>query len=347
MRNQPRFCLTFLGVIALASCGSATASSSFSTAASSGNYYAMDTVIQIWVGGNNAGVTSDDLAAYYSLYDALADNTIRHEGYTNVYDINQTNQPVQVQKELFDLLKFAYSMKTITQGYFNPLIGRLSDLWKKDLFNLDQSGTSLTNSGETYVPTIPTDAEIQTELDKMNASSLTFDEAALTVMRVGEGKIDLGGVAKGYAGQVIYSFAQSKGLTNYLVNAGSSTLIFGESGSGDGSYRLTFTDLANEYASVKNCTVGTSAIKEQNATVDGKLYSHIINPISGSALVDWYGAVILGQDAGVQDVLSTSFVLMGPGDLSDQLMAQYGLTALFYKDGVSTIVNKGITLYAS
>jgi hypothetical protein len=38
---------------------------------------------------------------------------------------------------------------------------------------------------------------------------------------------------------------------------------------------------------------------------------------------------------------------MGPGDLSDQLMAQYGLTALFYKDGVSTIVNKGITLYAS
>jgi hypothetical protein len=46
------------------------------------------------------------------------------------------------------------------------------------------------------------------------------------------------------------------------------------------------------------------------------------------------------------DVLSTSFVLMGP-DLSAPFLTEYGLSAIFYKDGVDTIVNKGLTLYAS
>ena len=154
-------------------------------------------------------------------------------------------------------------------------------------------------------------------------------------------------MAKGYAGQAIFAYAKEKGLSQYLVNAGTSTLVLGESTASDGYFKLTFTDLANRYASIKNCTVGTSAIKEQNATVDGKLYSHIINPLTGSALVDYYGAVILGQDAGVEDVLSTSFVLMGPGTLSDSLISKYSLQALFYKDGVDTIVDRGITLYAS
>ena len=211
MRNHPRFFLSLLGVAILASCGSSALSSSFSTAGTSGSYYAMNTLIQIAVGGNNAGATSDSLAEYYALYDALADNTAHHEGYTNVYDLNQTNEPQTVQKELFDLLKFAYAMKTETEGYFNPLIGGLSDLWKKDLFNLDNSGASLTSSVETYTPTIPSDSEIQSELAKMNSSSLVFDEAALTIQRVGKARSTSAGWPKAMPGRPFSPMRKKKG----------------------------------------------------------------------------------------------------------------------------------------
>jgi thiamine biosynthesis lipoprotein len=306
----------------------------------------MDTLIQIQVGANNGGVTSDSLNEIYQLYDSLADNTQSHSGVKNVYDINQTNDPVVVKQELYDLLKFAYTMKAKTNGYFNPLIGGLSDLWKKDLFNIDASGASATSSSETFTPSVPTDAEVQNELTKMNASSLVFDDSALSVQRVGEGKIDLGGVAKGYAGQVVYSTLKKAGVSQFLLNAGTSTLALGESTASDGYYKLQFSDLSGRYAKVKDCVVGTSSISEQNATVNGQIYSHIINPLTGSALVDWHGTVIVGQDAGTLDVLSTSFVLMGP-DLSAPFLTEYGLSAIFYKDGVDTIVNKGLTLYAS
>src|SRR5574344_344641 len=76
MEIQPRFfvILSLLGL--LSSCGGASSSpTSYSTPGSSGNYYAMDTLIQISVGDNNAGITSDSLFAIYSLYDQLADNT--------------------------------------------------------------------------------------------------------------------------------------------------------------------------------------------------------------------------------------------------------------------------------
>lgn len=347
MEIQPRFfvILSLLGL--LSSCGGASSSpTSYSTPGSSGNYYAMDTLIQISVGDNNAGITSDSLFAIYSLYDQLADNTKAYAGIHNVYTINQTSEPVVVKQELYDLLKFAYDMKTTTQGYFNPLIGGLSDLWKKDLFNIDASGSSATSSGETYTPSVPSDSEIRHELAKMNTSSLVFDDGATSVKRVGEGKIDLGGVAKGYAGEKVYSTLQAGKVSRFLLNAGTSTLALGESGSSDGYFTLAFSDLSSRYTRVKNCAVGTSSISEQKASVNGQLYSHIINPITGSALVDWHGAVIIGQDAGILDVLSTSFVLMGP-DLATSFINQYQLSALFYKDGIDTLVNKGIELYAS
>jgi len=319
---------------------------SYSTPESSGNYYAMNTVMVISVGANNAGITSDALGAIFTHYSDLADNTIRYDGVVNVYDLNQTNEPLVVDQDLFDLLQFSENMKTETSGYFNILIGGLSDLWKKDLFNLDSTGASLSSSSEIYTPIIPSQGEIDAELAKMNASSLVFDSKNRSVQRLGEGKIDLGGVAKGYATAKAQALLREGGVVNYWIDAGHSSVALGESNAADGSFNVHYNDLGSSvYTKIKDCAVGTSSYFEQHATVNGQLYSHIVNPLTGSALVNWYGASIVGPDAGILDVLSTTFVLMGPGEQSDALIAKYGLQALFYKNGVDTLVNKGMTLY--
>jgi len=348
MKHLSRFFFTLLLPFALAGCaGGSSSLASGVTPSSSGTYYAMDTVIGIQVGENSAGLTSDAIGAVFSTYDALADNTAHRDGVVNVYDLNHTNSPLFLNQELFDLLQYSAGMKTITSGYFNPLIGGLSDLWKKDLFNIDSSGESLTSSGETFSPSVPNESEIQTELSKMGSSSLVFDAASLSVQRLGEGKIDLGGIAKGYAGERAHQLLVKGGVKNFLINAGASTVVLGENAKGsNGNFGVDFAGVKGKYVLMKNVCIGTSGVDQQSAMVDGKLYSHVINPVSGSALVDWYGVVLAGQDAGLLDAFTTTFMLMGP-DLAEPLRQKYSLSAMFYKADVSSLVNEGFALYDS
>jgi len=311
-----------------------------------GSYYgAMDTHIVIELRDPANVVTADDVYQLFFIYDHLATNTMPYPGVANVYTINQTNEPVAVSSALFHLLKFAWEMKTETRGYFNPLIGGLADLWKKDLFNTPAPGEESTGvSSENFVPSVPSDIEIQAELDKMNSSSLVFDESKWTVQRLGEGEIDLGGVAKGYAGQIAQKYLAEKGVSQYLVDAGSSTVLLGENYlSSQGTFAVDFKGIKGKYTVVKDTCLGTSAMDQQNVTIGGKLYSHVINPVSGSALVDWHGVVLAGEDAGVLDALSTAFMILGPA-ASESLRLKYGLSAMFYKADLSSLVNEGFTL---
>jgi len=367
MRNHPRFLLLLLAPIALISCGGAATSSGYSWS-DYGRYYAMDSVIDISLDdpashpssassnltSSRAEITSSTLSEIYLTYDALADNTIAHEGVVNVYNLNQTHATTVVSLELYDLLKFAESMKTLTNGYFNPLVGGLSNLWKSKLFG--SSDVTNTSAASSFVPSIPTDSEIQSEMAKISASSLTFDDATHSVTRTGEATIDLGGIAKGYATQKVYELLKSLQITRYFVNAGTSTILFGENINTSGNFTMGFADLPKTYTDLKNCIVSTSAVSRQYQVVDGALYSHIVNPLTGSALASWHGAVLLGDDAAVGDALSTSFMLLGPDQVSS-FVTTYSLRTLFYKsatfyntafnktDGVTTLVNQGITLY--
>jgi FAD:protein FMN transferase len=347
MKHLSRFFFLVIAPIALSGCTGASSLSSGVTGASSGTYYAMDTIIGVKVGENSAGITSDMIGQVFSTYDALADNTAHRDGVVNVYDLNQSSAALAVSPELFALLSFAEEMKSVSSGYFNPLIGGLSDLWKKDLFNIDSNGKSLTTSDETFTPSIPSDAEVQAEMAKMNASSLLFDSAALTVQRLGEGKIDLGGIAKGYAGEQAHQLLAKGGVKAFLVNAGASTVALGEnSNSNDGTFAVDFAGISGKYILAKNVCIGTSGIDQQNVSVDGKLYSHVINPLTGSALVDWYGVVLAGDDAGILDAFTTTFMVMGP-TLAETLRTKYSLAALFYKADISSLVNEGFILHDS
>jgi FAD:protein FMN transferase len=340
MKHLSRFSLSLI-LLPLVSC-----SSTASSWPSVGSYYgAMDTNIAIELRDPSNLVSADDIYQLFFTYDHLATNTTAYAGLANVYTINQTNEPVAVSSALFNLLKFAWEMKSETNGYFNPLIGGLADLWKKDLFNTPAPGQESTGvTSEAFQPSVPSTAEIEAELAKMNASSLVFDESKLTVQRLGEGEIDLGGVAKGYAGMIAKKYLADKNVSQYLVNAGSSTVLLGENYlSNQGTFAVDFKGITGKYTVVKNICLGTSAMDQQNVTIDGKLYSHVINPVSGSALVDWYGVVLAGDDAGVLDALSTTFMILGP-DASETLRQKYGISAMFYKADLSSLVNEGFTL---
>ncbi|MBP5216510.1 MAG: FAD:protein FMN transferase [Bacilli bacterium] len=298
----------------------------------------MDSLIKVTLYSEDANLGKPQLEVgkIFSLYDSLADNNRRVSGHKNVYDINQTNDAVVVEKELFDLLSFSVRMKEETFGYLNPLIGNLSDLWKDHLH--PERVTS-----EEVPPSIPTQEEIQACIDEMNDSSLVLDETNLSVRRIGTAKIDLGAIAKGYAAQKAREWIIANGFKAYLVDAGTSSILLGEKDLQGSSWNVGIRGIAKKM-NVKNVCIGTSGIDAQEAIIDGVEYSHIVNPFTGSAHVDYFGVTLLGQDAGVLDVLSTAFILMGVEENLDKVTAlseKYDVSYVFYREG-EIVKNQGV-----
>ncbi len=307
------------------------------------DYFAMNSRIRVSLrsADETLGEPEFEVGKIFSLYDSLADNTQSVTNHKNVYDINQTNQAVTIEKELYDLLSFSLQMEKESYGYVNPLIGNLSDLWKDHLHP-----ERVTPSGsKTPDPSIPSQEEIRACLSEMENSDLVLkeEEGKYTVRRIGTAKIDLGAIAKGYAAQKAWEWIKDNGFTAYYVDAGTSSILLGEQDLDGGAWTVNIRGISQKMK-LKNVCVGTSGIDAQEADIGGVSYSHIINPFTGSAHVDYFGVTLLGQDAGVLDVLSTAFILMGVNENLDKvnaLASKYNVSYVFYNDG-EIVKNQGV-----
>ena len=101
-----------------------------------------------------------------------------------------------------------------------------------------------------------------------------------------------------------------------MVNAGHSSVLLGKKNSKDNDSFIVSL-LMNEFTfSAKDTTISTSGVNEQyRIHSDGNMYSHLINPKTGSAKVnDTKEAVLVGRDGSIGDALATAFIFMKPED---------------------------------
>ena len=258
--------------------------------------FCFDTVVDFKLyEGNDEDVS--EIKTLLNYYDSISDNYKARAGVNNVYTINSSNEDVEVDARLYNLLKTSFDASTnYGANYFNPLCGSLAKKWKEALANKQ----------------ILDEETIASELNKINTSSLTFKDNNV-VQRTGEAEIDLGGIVKGYVLDEIGAYLSFRGISKYLINAGSSSILLGEKNEGDGYFKVGIDSkiLANSYLKLKNCVVSTSSIAEQGVkiTEEGPTYSHIINPIIGSAINTQDAVIVISSNASKGDALSTSLMM--------------------------------------
>ena len=174
--------------------------------------YAMDTTISItFYNDDNADEHYKYLKNLYQEYSILLDNYNSGSGDSNLYDLNN-NRSLEASDKLKDVIVKALELKEETNGYFNPLIGRLAKKWK-DAFN-DKK--------------ILDEATIIEELAIMNSSNISIEGNVITI--VGDANIDLGGFAKGYVTKLAMDYLKEENVEGYLINAGESTVCLGKKG---------------------------------------------------------------------------------------------------------------------
>ena len=262
----------------------------------------------------------------FSTYDKLSDN-YRQRDVTNIYSINQTNSNIEVDPKLYDLLLSSFDVVDHGAVYFNPFCGSLSKKWKESLTKKEVLGEEIINE----------------ELIKMNNSSMEFTDNNI-VIRHGEAEIDLGGIAKGYTLDIVKSYLDEKEIKQYLINAGSSSLLLGEKNTKDGLFSIGLKDVNNAYLKLKNCFVSTSSISEQGVTIEGVKYSHIISPVTGSAINTNDAVVVITDDGYLGDALSTSMMMNTVEEIKN-IENEQNVKAIVINDGKITYKNNDIEVY--
>ena len=265
----------------------------------------------------------DELSGLFNKISKLSDN-YQSADISNVYTLNQTNEDVAVDKDLYDLIKLSKDVMNEGANYFNPLCGSLAKKWKESLKNQQILAENIKNE----------------ELLKISSSSLLLKDDN-KIQRLGEAEIDLGGIAKGYALDKAKDYLESKGMKNYLIDGGSSSILLGEKNSNDGLFSVGLKDLSNSYLKLKNCFVSSSSLSEQGVVIDNVKYSHIINPNNGSAINENDAVIVVSDKGYYGDAMSTS-LMMNTVEEIKAIEVEHNIKTIVIKNNAIVYRNEGL-----
>jgi FAD:protein FMN transferase len=205
-------------------------------------------------------------------------------------------EPVQVDKELFDLIKLSTYYSQITQGAFDITYASVGYLYN-------------------YPEHIhPTEAQIKDALPAVNWRNMLLDEAHHTVRFEHPGmRIDLGGIGKGYAVDHGIDILKARGIEHAVVTAGGDTRILGDHMGRPWLVAIRHPDNPQKVVTripLSDSAMSTSGDYERYFDEDGVRYHHIIDPHTGHSASKVRSATILAPTATQTDGMSkTAFVL--------------------------------------
>ena len=273
---------------------------------------AMDTTISItFYNDDNADEHYKYIKNLYQKYSNLLDN---YSGNNNLCDLN-SNRTIE-SLELKNAISEALKLKEDTNGYFNPLIGRLSRKWKEAISNNE----------------VLSDEIIEEELNIMNSSSIEINGNTISI--TGDADVDLGGFAKGYVTKLAIDYLKENNVDGYLINAGESTVALGKKGNDDFKVSLEAPYEKKEIKSLflSNNSISTSSGKYQNKIINDIRYHHLINPYTGYPANIYDNVNIIMTDPMVGDAYSTAIFGMELDD-AKSFINNKEIKAILYKNG--------------
>jgi thiamine biosynthesis lipoprotein len=197
-------------------------------------------------------------------------------------------------------------------------------------------------------PRIPSANEINDLLPFINYNDVLIDEENSTVMLQREGqKIDLGGIAKGYIGDLAIDIYKEYGITSAFINLGGNVVVLGNKPDGS-SWKVGVQDPRGDtsdiigYVEVCDQAVVTSGDYQRYFIEDGKRYCHIIDPTTGYPIDnDLMSVTVITSSSADADGLAKAIVL-GLDDGMAFIEAYDGAEAIFITTDKEIYVTEGL-----
>lgn len=260
------------------------------------NVFAMNTYITLTAYGENADAALDKSEERIRELEGLLSVTGEN---SEIYAVNHSGgTPVSLSSDTEKVLSFALDIAQKTNGALEPTIYPILTAWGF--------------TTESYQ--IPTQEKINQLLQSVGFQKVQIENHTLALP---EGmQLDLGAVAKGYAGDEIASLLKNGGVSSAIINLGGNVQTIGTRPDGS-MWRVGLkapdADGHIGILEVSDCAVITSGGYQKYFTgEDGKQYHHIIDPATGrpaeSGLVS---VTVVGKEGKLCDALSTALFVMG------------------------------------
>ena len=227
--------------------------------------------------------------------------TYKDDSQTNLINKNAGIKPVIVDKEVFDLIERSIGISKITQGAFDISYGSID----KSLWNFDKSMTSL-----------PPADEAKKMVYLINYNNIVLDRSNYSVFLKEKGmRIGFGGIGKGYAAEMAKKLLMENNVKSGIINASGDLTTWGVQPNGKqwtiGIANPDQPSSAFSYIEISNKAVATSGNYEKYIIIDGKKYSHTIDPKTGLPISGIKSVTIISSNAEFADAMATPTAIMG------------------------------------
>lgn len=260
--------------------------------------------------------------------------TFSDDSETNRVNANAGIKPVEVSRETYNLIQRSLRISSLTQGAFDISYGSVD----KRLWNFDQQMTQL-----------PDKETAKKMVRLINYKNIVLDDEHCTVYLRQKGmRIGFGGIGKGYAAERAKQVMKLHGVESGVVNASGDLTTWGLQPNGkQWTIAIANPNSSHEvfsYMEISNMAVATSGNYEKFVLIEGKKYSHTINPLTGLPVTGIKSVTIVTTNAELADALATPVTIMGINAGLDMINQMNGVEGIIIDDDDKLYVSKNINI---
>jgi FAD:protein FMN transferase len=231
--------------------------------------------------------------------------------------------PVPVGPDLYEVLEKALAMARRSGGAFDPTVGPVVRLWRRARRTRE----------------LPDPESLARARALVDYRLVHLDPKGRAVRLDKEGmKLDLGGIAKGYASGEAIATLRRLGVPRALA-AGAGDIVVGDPPPEAEGWTVGIAPLEapgarpTRFLSLQNAAVSTAGDTEQFVEIGGVRYSHIVDPRTGLGLTGRISVTVVAPDGATADGLDTTVVVLGPEKGLPLVEATDGAAALIVRRG--------------
>ncbi len=250
-----------------------------------------------------------------AVYARIADLEQKMSDYRPTSEVRQLQESavgkwVSVSSDLLKVLSFGQKISKESQGAFDMTAGPFVALWRE---------SRKTQRSPSY-------PDLQRAREVVGWEKIEIDQRAREVRIAQSGvKIDLGGIAKGYACDEAIRVFEKYGIRSASIVAGGDLKVSNPPPKTYGwPIRVTNSD---QVLYLKNVAVSTSGDTEQFVELHGVRYSHIVDPRNGFGVMNRIQATVIAKNGLTSDPMATALCVLGkPGE---KMLAKFGAKSSF------------------
>lgn len=235
-----------------------------------------------------------------------------------------------------EVLQAAMVIGDVSGGAYDVTVGPVVNLWG---FGPDSGGN-----------TIPDKNVLMRLLQQLGQNKLRLDEKNQRVLKSDELSLDFSSIAKGYGVDRVAQWLVSHGVVDFLVEVGGEMRLHGLNPRGE-PWRIAIEQPDGTIGSVAmaisltNSGLATSGDYRNYFEVDGRRYSHTIDPRTGYPIEhDLVSVTVVHPSAMLADGWATAFMVMGAEDAM-KVALQQGLAVYFIRRGQGNYISSYSPLF--